>query len=333
MQQQNVSSETRKMAAKFLGQLMLDKAKKSGRSGDTDLGHLTPGDIPFPAEKVTPEIKEELKAVFRKAGLNMDKFTVGNKAVSRNPGTGLQEFMDSGVGGGGSGPGDSAGDSSGAAGGGATGAPGSGQNPGAPQGPGDPGAIGANPGASVANRPDATDPARLDLSVHQQSNNPGLSGLLGSMKEHFGFNTQMSQGTTETAVDPGQLVGSLANLALGMIPGMGIPAAINSLSNAFGGPTVGGGIKGAMNSAGSTAPGTPGPVGGGAGQGGADNLAQNIGISGASPLNISSILAQQSPSALAGRSIINPPPQQALRQPLTEQPAGSRAVSGFERLP
>lgn len=71
-------------------------AKKKGRGGDTTLGHLSVGDLVIPRGQVTPKMRAFMNEFF-----DVDRYTVGHEANSKNPNTGLPEFYDSGGMGGG----------------------------------------------------------------------------------------------------------------------------------------------------------------------------------------------------------------------------------------
>lgn len=66
-------------------------AKKKGRKGDTTLGHLSHGDLVIPRGQVTPKMRAFMNEFF-----DVDRYTVGHEANSKNPNTGLPEFYDDG---------------------------------------------------------------------------------------------------------------------------------------------------------------------------------------------------------------------------------------------
>ena len=68
--------------------------EEAGRQGDTDLGHLTPGEIVLPVELVTARgAMEKLSAMFEEAGMDIEEFTVGHEKNKTNPETGYPEFF------------------------------------------------------------------------------------------------------------------------------------------------------------------------------------------------------------------------------------------------
>jgi hypothetical protein len=77
---------------------------KQGRNGDSQLGHLTPGEMVIPKQALTPQLRGLLNTLLTSSGQEAPRFTVGPNA-SKNPKTGLLEFWgddggDSGNGGG-----------------------------------------------------------------------------------------------------------------------------------------------------------------------------------------------------------------------------------------
>lgn len=138
-----------------------------GRGGDTMLGHLTPGDVTIPAERIrrNPATRN---ALMKMLGRDLSRFTVGSMANSRNPLTGLPEFVDGGAGSGGDGGGsggDSGGDSGGGS-GGPGGETGTGHDEGASVGgPGFGGGTGSSDTSSTGN-----DIAGITAEVNQLGN-------------------------------------------------------------------------------------------------------------------------------------------------------------------
>jgi len=62
-----------------------------GRKGDTQLAHVTPGEMVVNPEDFSPEFRAELEAQMRAAGVDPERYTVG-EGMSINPETGLPEF-------------------------------------------------------------------------------------------------------------------------------------------------------------------------------------------------------------------------------------------------
>ena len=98
-------------------------AAAEGRHGDTDLGHLTPGEVVVPRDLQTGAVMQAIGRAAARGGVDPNRYIVGNRAGPRNPATGLEEFFGDG--------------------------PGAGDNPGAGEGPGGtPGHGGESPGTS-----------------------------------------------------------------------------------------------------------------------------------------------------------------------------------------
>ena len=74
-------------------------AEKAGRGGDRVLGHLTPGELVVPKSCQTPELMELFARAAHGAGLDPNRFIVGSPEASRNPRTGLEEFLEGDSGG------------------------------------------------------------------------------------------------------------------------------------------------------------------------------------------------------------------------------------------
>lgn len=72
-----------------------DMANK-GRNGDTEMAHVTPGEIVVPHSVQTPQLKSGLNQAFMRAGVPMERYTVRGGASSRNPRTGNEEYFNIG---------------------------------------------------------------------------------------------------------------------------------------------------------------------------------------------------------------------------------------------
>ncbi|MBP2230832.1 hypothetical protein J2847_004141 [Azospirillum agricola] len=123
-------------------------AEQAGRGGDRVLGHLTPGELVVPKSCQSPELMEAFAKAAHERGLNPNRFIVGSEEASRNPKTGLEEFLEGesgGVGdtGGGGASGSSSSGSSGSA------SPGSNSNGAGPMG-GENAAHGQNQSSTAA---------------------------------------------------------------------------------------------------------------------------------------------------------------------------------------
>lgn len=74
-------------------------AEKAGRGGDRMLGHLTPGELVVPKSCQTPELMNLFAKAAHAAGLDPNRFIVGSPEASKNPRTGLEEFLEGDSGG------------------------------------------------------------------------------------------------------------------------------------------------------------------------------------------------------------------------------------------
>lgn len=71
------------------------KLAQAGRGGDNTIGHLTTGEIIIPKSAQTPRLIAALMGEMSATGHDMGRYVVGGEDDSRNPKTGLREFMDS----------------------------------------------------------------------------------------------------------------------------------------------------------------------------------------------------------------------------------------------
>ena len=58
---------------------------RKGRDGDSEIAHVTPGEIVIPQALQTPEVMDALAWAASSAGLNLDRLRVGTRANSINP--------------------------------------------------------------------------------------------------------------------------------------------------------------------------------------------------------------------------------------------------------
>ncbi|MDX2143016.1 MAG: hypothetical protein SFV19_06655 [Rhodospirillaceae bacterium] len=65
-----------------------------GRGGDTEIAHVTPGEVVIPRNLQTPAVMRTLAAAAARAGIDPRRYTVGHRANSVNPRTGTGEFTD-----------------------------------------------------------------------------------------------------------------------------------------------------------------------------------------------------------------------------------------------
>ena len=104
------------------------KLAEMGRGGDTEVGHLTEGEVVVPPELAgNSDVRAQLLEAFDRAGIDIGRYTVGGEDDSRNPRTGMREYRgrgaenegdDRGAGGGGPGSGGGGGGDGGGDGGG-----------------------------------------------------------------------------------------------------------------------------------------------------------------------------------------------------------------------
>jgi hypothetical protein len=64
-----------------------------GRGGDTEIAHVTPGEVVIPRNLQTPAVMRTLAAEAMRAGIDPRRYTVGSRANSVNPRTGAGEFL------------------------------------------------------------------------------------------------------------------------------------------------------------------------------------------------------------------------------------------------
>lgn len=67
---------------------------RKGRGGDTEIGHLTEGELVVPVSILArfPEARDALFDAFREAGIDPDRYIVGSEENSVNPETGTPEY-------------------------------------------------------------------------------------------------------------------------------------------------------------------------------------------------------------------------------------------------
>ena len=96
------------------------KLAEMGRGGDTEIGHLTEGEVVLPPEVAgQSDVRRQLLEAFSRAGIDIGRYTVGGEDDSINPRTGMREYRgrgaenegdDRGFGGGGPGSGQGSGE-------------------------------------------------------------------------------------------------------------------------------------------------------------------------------------------------------------------------------
>jgi len=65
-----------------------------GRGGDTEVAHVTPGEIVLPEALQTPAVLNALRRAAMSANMSLEQFRVGSPRNSINPQTGQPEFFD-----------------------------------------------------------------------------------------------------------------------------------------------------------------------------------------------------------------------------------------------
>ena len=73
---------------------MVEAMASRGRKGDTEMAHVTPGEVVIPNDIIdaSPELLSNIVKAFRKAGVDWRPFVVGTQNTNVNPQTGAQEF-------------------------------------------------------------------------------------------------------------------------------------------------------------------------------------------------------------------------------------------------
>ena len=74
----------------------LEALARKGRGGDTEIGHLTEGELVVPAKilQKLPELRDALAKAFQESGMDLDRYIVGSEENSVNPRTGAREFYE-----------------------------------------------------------------------------------------------------------------------------------------------------------------------------------------------------------------------------------------------
>lgn len=81
--------------APTMGKSVQAMARK-GRAGDTEVAHLTPGEVVVPKRvwQADPGLRRHASMAMQQAGLDPSQYVVGSSRNSRNPQTGAREFAD-----------------------------------------------------------------------------------------------------------------------------------------------------------------------------------------------------------------------------------------------
>jgi hypothetical protein len=82
-----------KMHTKLVNVLTVKLLTAQGRGADTDIAHLTPGEIVLPRSMQTPAIVKALANSARENGLELERFIVGKGHAVINPLTSAEEFQ------------------------------------------------------------------------------------------------------------------------------------------------------------------------------------------------------------------------------------------------
>ena len=75
-----------------ISQLQSAALALQGRRGDTQIAHVTPGEIVIPLAVLTPDLRRSLAAAVRDAGIDPRSLVIGDAHNSTNPQTGRPEF-------------------------------------------------------------------------------------------------------------------------------------------------------------------------------------------------------------------------------------------------
>ena len=76
---------------------MARRIAEQGRGGDTEIAHVTPGEVVLPPEVMAQLDQGALERAFKAAGLDMGRYTVGGGDDARNPATGVREYRGGGA--------------------------------------------------------------------------------------------------------------------------------------------------------------------------------------------------------------------------------------------
>ena len=234
-------------------ELAAQKLAAKGRGGDTEVAHLTRGEVVMPAMVLAQMNPTAVSAAFQRAGLDMGRYTVGGDDDSRNPATGMREYWVGGADGdfggdpgyGGGGDADDGGGEGGSLGIGdvPAGQPGRGQIGGTGS-PGEPGSGGGGEGAADA--PTAfmerernlrgsprTAPSELEMT-------PGQRGRAETREEARERVAAEIEGSWGWAANMPGAIGALASIAKGATVATATPGMVDADTGAYIGEVPGG---------------------------------------------------------------------------------------------
>lgn len=97
------------MADQYQKRGLLARAEQAGRNGDTEMGHLTRGEVVVPRNMQTGAVMQAIGQAAAQSGVDPNRYIVGDRAGPRNPVTGREEFYGDGTAGDSSYGGDAAG--------------------------------------------------------------------------------------------------------------------------------------------------------------------------------------------------------------------------------
>ncbi len=80
--------------AERLQELQAQVLALQGRGGDTEIAHVTPGELVIPKRMRTPELMAALAQAARQAGIDPRRLVVGDRRNAVNPRTGQAEFAE-----------------------------------------------------------------------------------------------------------------------------------------------------------------------------------------------------------------------------------------------
>jgi len=79
---------------RLINQLQGEILALQGRDGDTQIAHVTPGEIVIPERLQTPELLAALRAAAKAQGIDPERLLIGSPRNSVNPNTGQAEFYE-----------------------------------------------------------------------------------------------------------------------------------------------------------------------------------------------------------------------------------------------
>lgn len=90
--EQAVALEKKRLAERRRNKRQAEELAAQGRGGDTEIAHVTPGELVLPDALQTPELLAALRQAAADQGISLDMLRVGNAKNRFNPNTGAPEF-------------------------------------------------------------------------------------------------------------------------------------------------------------------------------------------------------------------------------------------------